>query len=140
MSFEMLIPKAVASTSKLRIQISFLPFSRSEMKLLSIPTCSAIYTCVQSRCLRRERNRFPNRTQMSLDTERTPGTTNVKQVLKVFDLALFGDVAPTTVWADQNLIVPIVVFSMRALTKPPSDEKMLSKQCFGRFAKRRTSY
>jgi hypothetical protein len=46
---------------------------------------------------------------MSLDTERTPGTTNVKQVLKVFDLALFGDVAPTTVWADQNLIVPIVV-------------------------------
>jgi hypothetical protein len=43
-SFETVIPNAVASTSKLRMQISFLPFSRSEMKLRSIPTCSAMYT------------------------------------------------------------------------------------------------
>ena len=41
-SFETVMPKAVASSSKLRRQISFLPFSRSEMKLRSIPTCSAI--------------------------------------------------------------------------------------------------
>jgi len=42
MSFEMVMPKAVASSSKLRMQISFRPFSKSEMKLRSIPTCSAI--------------------------------------------------------------------------------------------------
>ena len=33
MSFEMLMPNAVASSSRLRMQISFLPFSKSEMKL-----------------------------------------------------------------------------------------------------------
>jgi hypothetical protein len=37
-----LIPNAVASSSRLRMQISFLPFSKSEMKLRSIPTCSAM--------------------------------------------------------------------------------------------------
>ena len=42
MSFEMVMLNAVASSSRLRMQISFLPFSRSEMKLRSIPTCSAI--------------------------------------------------------------------------------------------------
>jgi hypothetical protein len=42
MSFEMLMPNVVASSSRLRRQISFLPFSRSEMKLRSIPTYSAI--------------------------------------------------------------------------------------------------
>jgi hypothetical protein len=67
-SFDTVIPKAVASSSRLRMQISFLPFSKSEMKLRSIPTCSAMYTCVHSRALRSVRNRFPNRTQISLDT------------------------------------------------------------------------
>ena len=41
-SFETVMPKAVASSSRLRIQTSFLPFSKSEMKLRSMPTCSAM--------------------------------------------------------------------------------------------------
>ena len=50
------------------MQISFLPFSRSEMKLRSMPTCSAMYTCVQPCRFRSVRNRLPNRTQISVDT------------------------------------------------------------------------
>ena len=41
-NFEMVTPKVAASSPKLQMQISFFPFSRSEMKLRSIPTCSAI--------------------------------------------------------------------------------------------------